>query len=365
MTVGGFFRGLKRRIGVILHSFRFTMIGSVFLIMLASSIIAGGVTSAVYHANPGGFTRYTPVMLVLIALPASILLGTFFSIIVSKQILRPVDDLIRATERIARGDFSVPVPVRFRKNQFSRLIESFNEMERELSGIEIFRKDFIGNVSHEFKTPLNAIRGYVRELSDPSLSKEERDEYIRIITEACDRLTGMTTGILLLSKLENQRFVSEREEFDLTEQVRDVILMQERDWTKKEIELSLDLDETVTYSSNAEMLFHVWENLLSNAIKFCPERGGVIKIACHRAGNGVSVVFSDNGAGMTAETEKHIFEAFYQGDTSHKAEGNGLGLPLVRRIVDLHGGRVDVVSSPGEGATFTVYLPDEVTPADR
>ncbi len=365
MTVGGFFRGLKRRIGAILHSFRFTMIGSVFLIMLASSIIAGGVTSAVYHANPGGFTRYTPVMLVLIALPASILLGTFFSVIVSKQILRPVDDLIRATERISRGDFSTPVPVRFRKNQFSLLIESFNEMERELSGIEIFRKDFIGNVSHEFKTPLNAIRGYVRELSDPSLSKDERDEYIRIITEACDRLTGMTTGILLLSKLENQRFVSEREEYDLTEQVRDAILMQERDWTKKEIELSLDLDETVTYSSNSEMLFHVWENLLSNAIKFCPAQGGVIRISCRRVENGVSVVFSDNGAGMNEETEKHIFEAFYQGDTSHKAEGNGLGLPLVKRIVDLHGGRVDVASQPGEGATFTVFLPDAVTPADR
>ena len=365
MTVGGFFRGLKRRIGAVLHSFRFTMIGSVFLIMLASAVIAGGIASAVYHANPGSFTRYTPVVLVLIALPASILLGTFFSIIVSKQILRPVDDLIRATERIARGDFSVPVPVRFRKNQFSRLIESFNEMERELSGIEIFRKDFIGNVSHEFKTPLNAIRGYVRELSDPTLTDEERSEYIRIITEACDRLTGMTTGILLLSKLDNQRFVSEREEYDLTEQIRDAILMQERDWTKKEIELSLDLEETVTYSSNSEMLSHVWENLLSNAIKFCPDSGGVIKISCRKTEGGVTVVVSDNGAGMDAETKKHIFEAVYQGDTSHKAEGNGLGLPLVRRIVDLHGGRIDVESSPGMGATFTVILPSEVTPADR
>ena len=365
MTVGGFFRGLKRRIGAILHSFRFTMIGSVFLIMLASAVIAGGITSAVYHANPDGFTRYTPIVLVLIALPASILLGTFFSIIVSKQILRPVDDLIRATERIARGDFSTPVPVRFRKNQFSRLIESFNDMERELSGIEIFRKDFIGNVSHEFKTPLNAIRGYVRELADPALSNEEREEYIRIITEACDRLTGMTTAILLLSKLENQRIISERESFDLTEQLRDAILMLERDWTKKKIELSLDLDETVTYSSNSEMLFHVWENLLSNAIKFCPDEGGVVRVSCARAEGGVTVTVSDNGAGMDDETKKHIFEAFFQGDTSHKAEGNGLGLPLVKRIVDLHGGRIDVASAPGEGAAFTVFLPDEVTPADR
>ena len=365
MTVGGFFRGLKRRFGAILHSFRFTMIGSVFLIMLTSGIIAGGITSAVYHANPDGFTAYTPIVLVLIALPASVLLGTFFSVIVSKQILRPVDDLIRATERIARGDFSTPVPVRFRKNQFSRLITAFNDMERELSGIEIFRKDFIGNVSHEFKTPLNAVRGYVNELSDPTLSRDERDEYIRIVTEACDRLTGMTTGILLLSKLENQRFVSDRESFDLTEQLRDVILMQERDWAKKKIELSLDLDETVVYSSDPEMLSHVFENLLSNAIKFCPEEGGVIRISCRRETGGVAVVVSDNGIGMNEETKKHIFEAFYQGDTSHKAEGNGLGLPLVRRIVELHGGRCEVESALGEGATFTVFLPDEVTPADR
>ena len=363
MTFGGFFSALKRKIGAILHSFRFTMIGSVFLIMLTSGVIAGGITSAVYHVNPDGFNRYTPIVLILIALPASVLLGTFFSIIVSKQILRPVDDLIRATERIARGDFSVPVPVRYRKNQFTKLINSFNDMERELSGIEIFRKDFIGNVSHEFKTPLNAIRGYVNELSDPTLSPSERDEYIRIITEAYDRLTGMTTGILLLSKLENQRFISERESFDLTEQLRDVILMQEREWTKKEIELSLDLDETVVYSSNPEMLSHVWDNLLSNAVKFCPDRGGVIRIACRRAEGGVSVVVSDNGVGMDDETMKHIFEAFYQGDTSHRAEGNGLGLPLVRRIVELHGGRCDVESAPGKGATFTVFLPDALTPS--
>ena len=365
MTVGGFFKGLKRRIGAILHSFRFTMIGSVFLIMLISAIIAGGIASAIYQANPDGFSAYTPIVLVLIALPASILLGTIFSIVVSKQILRPVDDLIRATERIARGDFSTPVPVRFRKNQFSQLITSFNEMERELSGIEIFRKDFIGNVSHEFKTPLNAIRGYVRELSDPSLSQSERDEYIRVITDACDRLTRMTTGILLLSKLENQRFVSEREEFDLTEEIRDAILMQERDWTKKKIELQLDLDETVVYSSNPEMLFHVFENLLSNAIKFCPDEGGIIRVSCRRSDGGIAVVVSDNGVGMNEETKNHIFEAFYQGDTSHKAEGNGLGLPLVRRIVELHGGRVDVATAPGKGSTFTVFLPDEVTPADR
>ena len=141
--------------------------------------------------------------------------------------------------------------------------------------------------------------------------------------------------------------------------------MQEREWTKKEIERSLDLDETVTYSSNPEMLSHVWENLFSNAIKFCPAKGGIIRISCKRFPGGVSVTVSDNGPGMDEETVKHIFEAFYQGDSSHKAEGNGLGLPLVKRIVDLHGGRCDVTSAPGEGATFTVTLPDQGKPSDK
>ena len=365
MTGKDFFASLRRRIGQILHSLRFTMIGSVFLIMLTSGVLAGSITAALYLANPGGVTTYTPVLLVLIALPVSVLLGTVFSIVVSKQILRPVDELIAATERISRGDFSVVVPIRYKKNQFSRLIESFNDMTRELSGIEIFRKDFINNFSHEFKTPLSAIRGYVRELSNESLTPAERDEYIRIITEACDRLTGMSSVVLLLAKLENQQFVSERETFDLTEQLRDVLLMQEKDWAKKEIGLQLDLEETVVYSSNSEMLSHVWQNLLSNAIKFCPSSGGVISLSCHREGGGVKVVVADNGCGMQPGTVDHIFEKFYQGDTSHKVEGNGLGLALVKRIVDLHGGKITVDSTPGVGSSFTVCLPDLPMPSDK
>ena len=365
MTGQDFFGLVRRRIGQVFHSFRFTMIGSVFLIMLTSGVLAGSITAGLYLANPGGFTTYTPVLLVLIALPVSVLLGTVFSIVVSKQILRPVDELVAATERVSRGDFSVVVPIRYKKNQFSRLIESFNGMTRELSGIEIFRKDFINNFSHEFKTPLSAIRGYVRELSNESLTPAERGEYIRIVTEACDRLTGMSSVVLLLAKLENQQFVSERETFDLTEQIRDVLLMQEKDWTKKEIGLQLDLEETVVYSSNPEMLSHVWQNLLSNAIKFCPATGGVISLSCHRAGDGVRVVVSDNGCGMQPGTVDHIFEKFYQGDSSHKVEGNGLGLALVKRIVDLHGGIILVDSTPGVGSVFTVCLPDLSAPSDK
>lgn len=350
---------LRRKIGAILHSFRFTMIGSVFLIMLVSGIFSGGTVTAIYLINPKLLSgKMTPLLLVMISIPVSILLGTFFSIIVSKQILRPVDDLISATEEIARGNFSIEVPIRYKKNQFSRLITSFNKMVRELSGIEIFRNDFINNFSHEFKTPLISIRGFARELQREDLSRSEREDCIRIITEACDRLTGMTSSVLLLSKLENQQFVTDRESFDLAEQLRGCILLLEKQWAKKNIALELQLDD-VPYSSNAEMTAHIWQNLLSNAIKYCPETGGVITVTCRKVREGVEVSVRDNGIGMSPETVSHIFEKFYQGDTSHKAEGNGLGLSLVHRIVQLIGGSVTVRSAPGEGSTFLVLLPQD------
>ena len=352
-------RRAQKRLVFVLHSFRFTMIGSVFLIMLVSGIVAGGTVSAIFLAAPELLRGSTPLLLVLISLPVSILLGTVFSVIVSKQILRPVDDLIRATEEVSRGNFDIEVPIRYRKNQFSRLIASFNAMTRELSGIEIFRNDFINNFSHEFKTPLSTIRGFARQLQNADLSPSEREEYIEIIISACDRLTAMSSGVLLLSKLENQQFITDRELCDIPEQLRGAILMLEQAWTKKGIELRLELDDGILYSCNAETMMHVWENLLSNAVKFCPDTGGIIEISCRETEDFVIVTVSDNGIGMTEQTLAHIFEKFYQGDTSHRSEGNGLGLPLVRRIVELYGGRVEVQSTPGVGSTLRVRLPKE------
>ncbi len=350
-------RSPRRRFGEILHSFRFTMIGSVFLIMLASGMITSAAVSTLYLASPELISATRPLLFVMLTFPASLVLGTAFTVIVSKQILRPVDDLIRATEEVSRGNFDIEVPIRYRKNQFSRLITSFNAMIRELSGIEIFRNDFINNFSHEFKTPLSSIRGFARELRTARLSQEERDEYIEIIISACDRLTAMASSVLLLSKLENQQFITGREDCDIPEQIRDAILMLEEEWTKKNIELDLELDERVIYSCNAETLSHVWQNLLSNAVKYCPDEGGVIKISCSESEESISVTVSDNGSGISEEALPHIFEKFYQGDTSHKAEGNGLGLALVLRIVKLYGGEIEAESKLGAGATFRIRLP--------
>ncbi len=350
------FRRARHRIGALLHSFRFTMVGSVFLIMLASGIIASATVTLVSRTSPEWLDSLSVLELTLIISPAIILLGTVFSIIVSKQILRPIDDMIRATEEISRGNFAVQVPIRYEKNQFTRLITSFNAMVRELSGIEIFRNDFINNFSHEFKTPLSNILGFARELARGGLSDAEREEYIEIIISACERLRAMSTSVLLLSKLENQHMVTELEEYELDEQLRDAILLLEKEWSRKEIELVLHLDR-VSYTANREMLMHVWLNLLSNAVKFCPASGGVITVVLRQSERSVIVSVRDNGCGMAKETVAHIFEKFYQGDTSHKAEGNGLGLPLVARIVTLAGGRVEVESTEGQGSTFRVRLP--------
>jgi signal transduction histidine kinase len=225
-----------------------------------------------------------------------------------------------------------------------------------LDGIELFRNDFVNNFSHEFKTPLSTIRGFARELKNPDLTDEERAEYIEIIISSCDRLTEMSSSVLLLSKLENQQFITGRVPCDLAEQLRDSILMLEQLWEKKNIELRLELDE-ITYSCDPESLSHVWQNLLSNAIKYCPENGGVIEISCSESDNIITISIADNGIGMDDDTISHIFEKFYQGDTSHKAEGNGLGLALAARIVKLYGGRIEVDSKLGIGSCFRVLLP--------
>ena len=358
--IGKLFRLLHRKLRAFIHSFRFTMIGTVFLIMLVSGILMGGLVSAVVLTIPESISGMNPLILILISLPGSILLGTFLSVIVSKLVLRPVDDMISATREVAKGNFNIEVPIRYEKNQFSNLIKSFNAMTRELSGIEIFRNDFINNFSHEFKTPLSTIRGFARELKNPDLTAEERAEYVEIMIAACDRLTEMSSSVLLLSKLENQQFITGKIPCDLAEQLRDSILLLESSWAKKNIELKLELDE-ITYNCDPESLSHVWQNLLSNAIKYCPNEGGVIEISCSESSDFVSVSITDNGIGMENETLSHIFEKFYQGDTSHKAEGNGLGLALTKRIVDLYGGRIEVESKIGVGSRFCVLLPKDTS----
>ena len=228
-------------------------------------------------------------------------------------------------------------------------------MTHELSSTEIFRNDFIHNFSHEFKTPIISIRGFARQLYKGNLTPEQQNEFAKIIMDESEHLANMSSNVLLLSKLESQEIVSDKEVFSLDEQLRTCMLMMEEQWSDKNLTIDMDLDE-IEYYQNKDLLYHVWMNLFSNAVKFTKENG-TINVQCHTASDAVYVVVSDNGIGMNEETKKHIFDKFYQGDTSHATAGNGLGLSLVKRIIEMMGGRISVESNLGKGSTFIVSLP--------
>lgn len=269
-----------------------------------------------------------------------------------------VQRISEGLREIARGNFKARVPEKDKKEAVTELGDlerTFNQMASDLDGIEMFRNDFINNFSHEFKTPIVSIRGFARRLQSENLTEEERQEYIDIIVTESERLSTMAQNVLILTKLENQNIVSEKTEFYLDEQIRRCILLLEKNWSEKDIELDLNLEE-LKFVFNEEMLSHVWINLLSNAMKFTPKGG---KISCSLKSDGENVIFrvTDSGEGMSEEVKKRIFEKFYQGDSSHSTAGNGIGLNIVKRVADLARGSVEVESIVGKGSSFTVILP--------
>ena len=295
---------------------------------------------------------YLCVVLLLICAGVATALTGFLG----RYYLRPINRVVDAIREVRHGNYKVKVkPSANHETEVGELIDNFNDMVRELDGIELFRSDFINNFSHEFKTPIVSIRGFAKELQQGDLSEEERQEYARIIAEEAGRLAKLSTDVLELSKLENQQIVGNKTAFYLDEQLRQCILRQEPLWTAKQLEILPELD-AVRFCFNEEMLAHVWTNLLSNAIKFTPE-GGTVRVVLLDEGDSVLVRVEDTGIGMTPDVQAHIFEKFYQGDPSHHQKGYGIGLSLVDRIVRLGGGTVTVESEVGKGTTFSVRLP--------
>lgn len=271
---------------------------------------------------------------------------------------RPVRRIVDAAEKVMNGDFSVRVqPLKTPDSQdgFFIIIDYFNRMTEELSGMETLRADFIANVSHELKTPLSVIQNYGTMLQQTNLSEEKRMEYARAITDASRNLANLITNILKLNKLENQEIYPNATDYDLGEQLCESLLLFEDAWEKKNLEIETDIQENVMVHADAEMLFLVWNNLFSNAVKFT-EPGGTISLSVKAEGAFAVVKVSDTGCGISKETGAHIFEKFYQGDTSHATKGNGLGLALVKRVMDITGGDIAVESEVGKGSTFTVKL---------
>ena len=343
----GWRRNLRR------ESLYMTLWSFLFSVIVAASVMAAAAYGFLVFfgllANPLFRTLAMPMLLMVFILTLAAGMG--------RSKLRPMDDLVRAMQAVSKGDFSVRVDAEDVPGDMGELASSFNDMATELGGLELFRKDFINNFSHEFKTPIVSIRGFAKQLERDDLTEAQRREYLDIIVSESDRLANMASNVLLLSKLENQTIVTDREDYRLDEQLRHCVLLLEKQWSEKELEPDVEL-EAVTYRGNEEMMNHVWVNLLNNAIKFSP-RGGVLTVRLTREGDATVCAVGDQGPGMDEATRRRIFEKFYQGDTAHATEGNGLGLALVHRIVDLCGGTVTVQSTPGEGSTFTVRLPLE------
>ncbi len=271
---------------------------------------------------------------------------------------RPVKKIVSAANRIAKGDYSVRIP---KLNGFNRadgldeIIECFNKMAQELCGVETLQTDFIANVSHELKTPLSVMQNYGRLLQQKELADEDRIKYARAVSDTACRLADLVSNLLKLNKLENQQIYPAVQQYELNEQLCECLLAFEQVWESKQIAIETDIAAGILIDADPKLLSLVWNNLLSNAFKFT-ERGGTVSLTLKAEDAYAVVSVADTGCGITSEVGKHIFDKFYQGDPSHAMQGNGLGLALVRRVIDIMGGDIAVASEAGKGSTFTVRL---------
>lgn len=292
-----------------------------------------------------------------------VLISVFVTLWIILQIRKiyevPMKQMAEATDKVANGDFSVYIPPLHTPEKLDYLdvmIMDFNKMVEELGSIEILKTDFFSNVSHEIKTPIAVVQNSAEMLKNTKLSLEEQQMYVDTIIQSSKKLSSLITNILKLNKLEKQNIQPVMEEYNLCEQLCQCSLQFENVWQEKEITFDAELEDRVMINADESLLELVWTNLLSNAMKFT-ERGGVVRLTQTTAEEEVVVSVSDTGCGMSKDTMKHIFDKFYQGDTSHSTSGNGLGLALALRIVRMLDGTIQVESEQGKGSTFTVRLP--------
>ena len=288
----------------------------------------------------------------------SVVVGGVMTAVISRVFFNPVKNLRQAMDKVANGDFTIQLDTdKSSSGEIKELYAGFNLMTNELKATEILQTDFISNVSHEFKTPINAIEGYSTLLQGCENLDDDQKEYVEKILFNTGRLSSLVSNILLLSKIENQSIQAKREVFSLDEQIRETIVALETAWAPKNIELDVDLD-SVKYNGNEIMMRHIWSNLISNAIKFTPENS-TVSIRLQNQKDKFIFSVTDQGEGLSDEAKKHLFDKFYQADTSHKSEGNGLGLALVKQILDIDGGDITAENVNGGGCRFTVTLYDK------
>ena len=334
---------------------------SLFFVYLVVLLLMSGIhTGLVVGMNEAGWSDLVKVFVPILYWGlVAVALTLFTRKKIQDTYEQPMHELAEATQKVASGDFSVyvaPIHTADKLDYLDVMILDFNKMVEELGSMETLKTDFVSNVSHEIKTPLSIIYNNAELLNRPGLSEEKRMEYSKTILSAVHRLSELVQNMLKLNKLEKQVIRPVPEAYDVTAQICDCALQFEELWEKKNIEFDADVKERVMVEADAGLLELVWTNLLSNALKFTPE-GGTISMKQTSDAESVTVSISDTGCGMSAETMRHIFDKFYQGDTSHATEGNGLGLALVQRILQLSDGTIAVQSEEGKGSTFTVRLP--------
>ncbi len=330
----------------------------IFAVELSTILVAAGLM--ILFVRLGVISESTsliPDNIILIMMLFSTVIGAAAAFLTAKFPLRPVTKLVGAMNRLASGDFSVRLHYEkpLAENvTFKSIADSFNTLATELGNTALLQGDFINNFSHEFKTPIVSIAGFAKLLRYGNLTEAEQQEYLAIIEEESMRLSYMATNILNLSRIENQTILTDVAEYDLSEQIRGAILLLENKWTRKNIDIEPDFDEHMI-CANEELLKEVWINLMDNAIKFTPE-GGVVMLHIAEKDGWIRVSVRNTGSEIPAEKQTKIFDRFYQADESHGSEGNGIGLTVVKKIVDLHGGTVTVTSTNGI-TDFTVTLP--------
>lgn len=334
----------------------FLYAGVIFLVLTITMLIVGTVFSVLIHnglilENHSG--RYGMILLIILFAIVSIVLGSIVSLVVTRNPVRFINTLIGSMNRLAKGDYSTRLKIG--NGKIANSVEnSFNKMAEELENTEMLRSDFINGLSHEFKTPIVSIRGFAKILKKDNLTEEERLEYLNIIDEESTRLAKLSTNVLNMTKLENQSILTDVSTYNVSEQIRRVVVLLEKKWSAKSILPVLDFDEYMI-SGDEEQLKQVWINLIDNGIKFAPENGELeVKIFQDNSLTKVDVI--NEGTPIPDEEKNRIFGKFYQSDKSHASEGNGIGLAMVKRIVELHGGAIEVNSHNGRNV-FSIIIP--------
>ena len=329
-----------------------------FILLIFTALIVSGIALFLYQQKILNPSKQHPYIPVLIVLGSSVLIGTILSAGSANKVLKPLSDFNHALDKVSKGDFSIELAEQGHTQELRELYKNFNKMAKELNSIETLRDDFIVNVSHEFKTPLTTIEGYATLLQDDNLEDYEIKDYTQMIIQSVHQLSTLTGNILQLSKIENNTMPMEKEAFRLDEQLREAIVFLEPEWSAKQIDLQLDLAK-VTFCGNRVLLMQVWSNLINNAIKFS-EEGDSIFIDLIPQPESVTIIIKDTGIGMDEIVLQKAFEKFYQGDSTRHTFGNGLGLSLVKRIIDMSEGTIDLSSQLNEGTTFTITLPNPI-----